>query len=60
VQESSVQLGRIDDDLLVTVADERRRMALPAVLRRCTVVDAELVADGLLVRFRPDPAVWMR
>ncbi len=60
VQESSVQLGRIDDDLLVTVADERRKMALPAVLRRCTVVDAELVVDGLLVRFRPDPAVWMR
>lgn len=60
VQESSVQLGRIDDDLLVTVAGERRRMALPPVLRRCQAVDAELSADNLLVRFRPDPAVWMR
>jgi len=60
VQESSVQLGRIEDDLLVTVAGERRRMTLPSVLRRCAAVDAELVADGLLVRFRPDPAVWMR
>jgi len=60
VQASSVQLGRIEDDLLVTVGGERRRMTLPAVLRRCAAVDAELVADGLLVRFRPDPAVWMR
>jgi arsenite/tail-anchored protein-transporting ATPase len=60
VQESSVQLGRIDDDLLVTVAGERRRMALPPVLRRCDAVDAELAAGGLLVRFRPDPAVWMK
>lgn len=60
VEASSVQLGRIEDDLLVTVAGERRRMALPAVLRRCAAVDAELVTDGLLVRFTPDPAVWMR
>jgi len=30
------------------------------VLRRCAAVDAELVTDGLLVRFTPDPAVWMR
>lgn len=59
VQRSSVQLGRIDDDLLVTVAGERRRMALPPVLRRCDAVDAELAADGLLVRFQPDPAVWL-
>jgi len=60
VQESTVQLGRIEDDLLVTVAGERRRMTLPPVLRRCDAVDAELLPDAMLVRFQPDPAVWMQ
>lgn len=60
VQESTVQLGRIEDDLLVTVAGERRRMTLPPVLRRCDAVDAELLPGVMLVRFQPDPAVWMQ
>ncbi|WP_127782470.1 ArsA family ATPase [Rhodococcus sp. X156] len=60
VQASSVQLGRIDDDLLVTVAGQRRRMPLPPVLRRCVAVAADLTPTGLLVRFRPDPETWMQ
>ncbi|MGH3796359.1 MAG: ArsA family ATPase [Pseudonocardiaceae bacterium] len=55
-----IQLSRVDDDLAVTAAGHRRLLALPSVLRRCTVTGAEVDSAGLVVRFRPDPAVWMR
>ena len=60
VRDAAVELGRSDDDLLVTVGGSRRRLALPPVLRRCTVVDAEVTGVALLVRFRPDARLWSR
>ncbi len=55
-----VELSRVDDDLAVSAAGHRRLVALPSVLKRCTVIGAEVDDAGLVVRFRPDPAVWMR
>ena len=44
----------------MTAAGVRRLVALPAVLRRCTVTRARLDGDDLRVAFRPDPALWLR
>ena len=55
-----LDLARIGDELAVTVAGVRRLVALPAVLRRCTVTRARLDGDDLRVAFRPDPALWLR
>lgn len=55
-----VELARVDDELAVGVAGHRRMVPLPSVLRRCAVSGAETDGDGLLVRFRPDPRLWMR
>ncbi|MDT0350623.1 ArsA family ATPase [Pseudonocardia charpentierae] len=55
-----LDLARIGDELAVTVAGLRRLVALPAVLRRCTVIRARLDGDDLRVAFRPDPALWLR
>jgi arsenite-transporting ATPase len=55
-----LDLARIDDELAVTAAGVRRLVALPAVLRRCTVTRARLDGDVLRVSFRPDPAQWLR
>ncbi|MEO6879356.1 MAG: ArsA family ATPase [Mycobacteriaceae bacterium] len=60
VRDADVELGRLQDELLVSVAGDRRRFALPPVLTRCVVVDAEVGVDSLTVRMRPDPAVWAR
>lgn len=60
VDAAGVELSRVADDLLVGAGGLRRRVALPPVLRRCVVVDAEVGADALLVRFRPDETVWVR
>jgi arsenite-transporting ATPase len=53
-----VQLARSGDELVVTVAGRRRLLALPSVLRRCTVAGAGVRDGRLLVRFRPDPELW--
>jgi arsenite-transporting ATPase len=55
---SALTLGRVDDDLIVSVGNLRRRVKLASVLRRCTVLDARLRGSELTVRFRPDPEVW--
>ena len=55
-----LDLARVGDELAVTVAGVRRLVALPAVLRRCTVTRARLEGDDLRVAFRPDPALWLR
>lgn len=55
---SALTLGRVDDDLIVSVGGLRRRVKLASVLRRCTVLDARLRGSELTVRFRPDPEVW--
>ncbi len=54
----TLMLGRVDDDLIVSVGGLRRRVRLASVLRRCTVLDANLRGSELTVRFRPDPEVW--
>ncbi|GAA1301413.1 ArsA family ATPase [Pseudonocardia xinjiangensis] len=57
---STLDLSRIDDDLAVTAGPTRRMVALPSVLRRCTVSGARLSGDDLRVAFTPDPAAWLR
>ncbi len=54
----ALRLGRAGDDLIIGVADVRRRVRLAAVLRRCTVTGAVLRGLELTVRFRPDPQLW--
>ncbi|WP_067717417.1 ArsA family ATPase [Nocardia yamanashiensis] len=58
VDASTLQLGRVEDDLIVGADGVRRRLRLAPVLRRCTVDAAELDGDQLVIRFRPDPQVW--
>ena len=57
---TTLDVARIGDELAVTAAGVRRLVALPAVLRRCTVTGARLDGDDLRVAFRPDPAQWLR
>lgn len=56
----ALKLGRSDDDLVISVGGVRRRVRLASVLRRCTVLDAQLRGSELTVRFRPNPEVWPR
>lgn len=58
VDPSSLTLGRVDDDLIIGAGGMRRRVRLASVLRRCTVMDAQLRGGELTVRFRPNPEVW--
>ena len=55
-----LELTRVGDELVVAVGGVRRLVALPSVLRRCTVTAARLDGDDLCVAFAPDPAVWTR
>jgi arsenite-transporting ATPase len=55
-----IDLTRVGDDLAVTVGSNRRVLALPAALRRCTVEGAACREGVLSVRFRPDPDRWTR
>ncbi|WP_184729197.1 ArsA family ATPase [Saccharopolyspora phatthalungensis] len=57
---ADLDMSRIGDELAITVDGRRRLVALPAVLRRCIVTSAVAGDDGLTVRFRPDPELWMR
>ncbi len=54
----ALSLGRVDDDLIISVGALRRRFRLASVLRRCTVLSASLRGTELTVRFQPDPEVW--
>lgn len=60
VRRSEVRLARSGDDLVVTVGDQLRRLALPPVLRRCVAVGATAGDGAVRVRFRPDPELWHR
>lgn len=55
-----VDLARVGDDLAVTAAGHRRLVPLPSVLRRCVLTSAATEPDALVVRFRPDPTLWLR
>ncbi|GLZ39201.1 ArsA family ATPase [Actinokineospora sp. NBRC 105648] len=50
---SDLDLARVGDDLVVTVDGVRRLIALPLVLRRYTVTDAEADDAGLHLRLAP-------
>ena len=58
VADGPLDLARVDDELAVTVSGTRRMVALPSVLRRCTVTAARLEDDDLCVVFTPDPELW--
>jgi arsenite-transporting ATPase len=58
VDSGALALGRVGDDLLISVGGMRRRVRLASVLRRCIVLDAALRGTELTVRFRPNPEVW--
>lgn len=58
IDSSALTLGRVDDDLIIGAGGLRRRVRLASVLRRCSVVDAQLKGSELTVRFRPNPEVW--
>ncbi|MEU5692642.1 ArsA family ATPase [Actinosynnema sp. NPDC020468] len=60
VGDSPLDLARVGDDLAVTVDGRRKLVALPSLLRRCVVTGAELDDAALVVRFEPDPDLWMR
>jgi len=60
IDAGEVALARVGDELAVTAAGHRRLVPLPSVLRRCVLSSAATDADGLVVRFRPDPALWLR
>lgn len=55
-----LDLVRRGDELVVTAGSFRRIVALPSVLRRCTVDGAALRDGELCVRFAPDPQLWPR
>jgi arsenite/tail-anchored protein-transporting ATPase len=58
VTAAEVDLKRRDDELLVSVADHRRVVSLPSVLRRCVVTGAVVRNATLRVRFAPDQRLW--
>jgi arsenite-transporting ATPase len=58
VTAAEVDLKRRDDELLVSVADHRRVLSLPSVLRRCVVTGAVVRNATLRVRFIPDAKLW--
>jgi len=58
VDSGALTLGRVGDDLIISVGGMRRRVRLASVLRRCTVLGAALRGSELTVRFRPNPEVW--
>lgn len=60
VDPTALSLGRVDDDLIIGAGGMRRRVRLASVLRRCTVIGAQLRGTELTVRFRPNPEVWPR
>ncbi|MFJ9538113.1 ArsA family ATPase [Streptomyces sp. NPDC101225] len=53
-----LDLVRRGDELVVAAGRFRRIVALPSVLRRCTVEGAALREGELRIRFAPDPALW--
>jgi arsenite-transporting ATPase len=57
---TDVALARSGDELVLTVAGERRLLTLPSGLRRCVTVGAAMRDGALHVRFRPDPGQWPR
>jgi arsenite-transporting ATPase len=57
-ERAAVDAARVGDELVVTVGGHRRVLALPSVLRRCTVTGGDYDGQDLRIRFRPDPTLW--
>jgi arsenite-transporting ATPase len=64
---SGLSLARSGDELVITLGDRRRRVALPSVLRRCTATGARFAGQPsgaasagttLVIDFAPDPERW--
>jgi arsenite-transporting ATPase len=55
-----LELTRRGDDIAVTVGASRRLITLPSALRRCDIEGARLDDGRLIVRFVPNPDLWMR
>jgi arsenite-transporting ATPase len=55
-----LELTRRGDDIAVTVGAARRLITLPSALRRCDIEGARLDGGRLVVRFVPNPDLWMR
>ena len=58
VTAGQVDLARREDDLVLTVGDQRRVVTLPSVLRRCVVQNAAVGNGELRVRFERDEEQW--
>jgi arsenite-transporting ATPase len=57
-ERGDISLSRSGTDLVVTVGDFRRRIALPSVLQRCTTEGASFEQGRLMIDFAADPALW--
>jgi arsenite-transporting ATPase len=57
-ERGDIALSRSGADLVVTVGDVRRRIALPSVLQRCTTEGASFEQGRLMIDFAADPALW--
>ncbi len=57
-ERGDISLSRSGSDLVVTVGDVRRRIALPSVLQRCTTEGASFEHGRLIIDFAADPALW--
>ncbi|MGB3172070.1 MAG: ArsA family ATPase [Rhodococcus sp. (in: high G+C Gram-positive bacteria)] len=58
VDPTTLNLGRVEDDVIIGADGTRHRVRLASVLRRCTVIGAEYESGMLTIRFRPDPSLW--
>jgi len=57
-ERGDIALSRSGADLVVTVGDVRRRIALPSVLQRCSTEGASFEQGRLMIDFAADPALW--
>lgn len=57
-ERGDIALSRSGSDLVVTVGDVRRRIALPSILQRCTTEGASFEQGRLMIDFAADPALW--
>jgi arsenite/tail-anchored protein-transporting ATPase len=57
-ERGDIALSRSGADLVVTVGDVRRRIALPSVLQRCSTEGASFEQGRLMIDFAADPDLW--
>ncbi len=57
-ERGDIALSRSGTDLVVTVGDVRRRIALPSILQRCSTEGASFQQGRLIIEFAADPERW--